>query len=154
MDIDGLGDKTVDVLLDEGLVKTVADLYRLTAPQLQQLPRLGPLSAANLVRAIEQSKTRPLSRLLVGLGIRLVGEKAAESLAREFGHLDRLMAASMDDLLTVEEIGHGIAEAVVEFFAQEPGRCLPVAAGHPKTHAESVGHDMKPSPPRPIIPSP
>jgi len=124
MDIDGLGDKTVDVLLDEGLVKTVADLYRLTAPQLQQLPRLGPLSAANLVRAIEQSKTRPLSRLLVGLGIRLVGEKAAESLAREFGHLDRLMAASMDDLLAVAEIGHGIAEAVVEFFAQEPNRLV------------------------------
>ncbi len=118
MDIEGLGERTVDLLLDQQLVGTVADLYRLDREQLQSLPRFGELSAQNLLRAIEGSKTRPLSRLVHGLGIRLVGEKVATVLAAHFKQLDALMRASREELEAIEEIGPGIAQAVTVFFGQ------------------------------------
>lgn len=122
MDIEGLGEKTVDLLLAAGLVGTVADLYRLTVEDLLDLPRFGRISAENLVRAINESRGRPLSRLLYGLGIRLVGEKVADLLAREFGDLDALMGAGAEELNAIPEIGEGIAEQVVAFFGEPQNR--------------------------------
>ncbi len=119
MDIEGLGERTVDLLLERRFVADVADLYRLTAADLESLPRFGALSAKNLVQAIEASKSRPLARLLIGLGIPLVGEKVAEVLARAFGSLDALSQANEEQLLTIDEVGPGIAQAVVAFFEQE-----------------------------------
>lgn len=120
MDIEGLGEKTVDLLLDKEMISTVADIYRLTANTLRILPRFGELSSENLLRAIENSKTRPLSRLLYGLGIRFVGQKVSEVLARRFGSMDRLQTANREELMLIEEVGERIAESVVDFFS-EPG---------------------------------
>lgn len=122
MDIEGLGEKTVDLLLAAGRIRTVADIYGLTEDDLLSLPRFGRKAAANLVRAIAESRGRPLARLLYGLGIRLVGEKVAELLAREFGTLDALMAASRDELNAIPEIGDGIAHQVVAFFSEPQNR--------------------------------
>jgi DNA ligase (NAD+) len=117
MDIEGLGDKTVDALLSSGLVHTPADLYRLQVDQLTELPRFGPVMADNLVRAIDQSRERPLSRLLASLNIRYVGEKAAQLLARHFGTLARIREASEEELAEVPGVGPVLARSVATFFA-------------------------------------
>ena len=122
MDIEGLGEKTVDLLLAQQLVGSVDDLYRLTADQLGGLPRFGELSAANLLRSIEQSKGRPLSRVLYGLGIRYVGEKVAQVLARYFGSMDAVMAASRERLREIPEVGERIADSLARFFEQPANR--------------------------------
>lgn len=116
MDITGLGEKTVDLLLEADLVRDPADLYALDAAQLERLPRFGPVAAGNLVRAIDASRRRPLSRLLVGLNIRHVGERAAKALADRFRSLDRLRAASIEDLAAIEGIGPVLADSVYRFF--------------------------------------
>ena len=116
MDITGLGEKTVDLLLEAGLVHDPADLYTLDAATLERLPRFGPVAAQNLVRAIDASRRRPLSRLLVGLNIRHVGERAAKALAEHFGSLDRIRAASVEELAAVEGIGPVLADSVYRFF--------------------------------------
>jgi len=124
MDIRGLSYARITQLVDAKLVDDVADLFRLTAPQLAALDRLGEKSAANLVAAIEEARQRPLARLLFGLGIRHVGSMAAELLARRFGTLDALAAAGEADILDVRGIGATIARAVVAFFADPTAQHL------------------------------
>ncbi len=119
MDIDGLGEKIVDQLVNSGLVKDFADLYHLGVDTLSQMERLAEKSATNLVEAIQSTKTRGLSRLLIGLGIRYVGEHVAQVLASHFRSLDRLARASREELLEIPGIGPQIAESVVNFFAQK-----------------------------------
>ena len=116
MDIEGLGDKLVEQLVDAGLVSTIADLYRLSAQQLAGLERMGEKSAGNLVRELERSKQPELARLLYALGIREVGEVTAASLARHFGSLDALRAADVDQLLEVSDVGPVVAGHVRAFF--------------------------------------
>lgn len=119
MNIEGLGEQWVAQLLQENLIADVADLYILTKEQLLGLERMGERSAQNLIDAIEGSKRNSLERLLFGLGIRLVGEKAAKTIARHFGSLDTLRQASIDELTAIPEIGPKMAESMVEFFASE-----------------------------------
>jgi DNA ligase (NAD+) len=119
MDIEGLGDKLVEQLVDAGLVSSVADLYRLEGEQLAGLERMGEKSASNLLGQLERSKHPPLERLLYALGIREVGEVTARSLARHFGSLDALQAATPEELLEVDDVGPVVAGHVHAFF-QEP----------------------------------
>jgi DNA ligase (NAD+) len=119
MDIEGLGDKLVDQLVEAGLVNTVADLYRLDREQLAALERMGSKSADNLLAAIEGSKHPPLERLLYALGIREVGEVTARSLAHHFGGLDALLRADEETLTAVDDVGPIVAGHVAAFFQQE-----------------------------------
>lgn len=116
MDIEGLGPAMSELLYNNHLVHSVGDLYYLTVEQLIELPRVAEKSAVNLVEAIEKSKNNSLRRLLFGLGIRFVGEKAARLLAEHYGTLNNLARATEEDLEQVEEIGPKIAEAVVQYF--------------------------------------
>ena len=124
MDIEGLGPAMVDLLVDNGLVDNCAGLYRLTAEQLLPFEGIQQKSADNLIQAIEGSKGRGLARLLFGLGIRNVGEKAAQLIARHFGTADALMDLTVDDLWTkkggsvIPGVGQVIAESLVESFSQ------------------------------------
>jgi DNA ligase (NAD+) len=122
MDIEHLGEAVVEQLVDRGLVKDFADLYRLTVPQLAELERLADKSAQNLASAIDGSKTRGLSRLLNALGIRMVGERVARLLATRFGSLERLLAASEATLAETHGIGPTIAASVRKFFDDETNR--------------------------------
>jgi DNA ligase (NAD+) len=122
MDIEHLGEAVVEQLVDRGLVKDFADLYRLDAAQLAELDRLADRSAQNLASAIEGSKGRGLARLLNALGIRLVGERVARVLALRYGSLDRLMAASEQTLAETHGIGPAIAASVRTFFDDESNR--------------------------------
>jgi DNA ligase (NAD+) len=124
MDIRGLGYERVRQLLDEGLVHDVADLYDLTAPRLMELDRFARQSAEQLVAEIAASRQRPLSSLLFGLGIRHVGKTVAQLLARRFGTMAALMAASEEAINDVPGIGGAIAEAVVGFFGEPRNRRL------------------------------
>ncbi len=119
MDIEGLGEKNVHRLADAGLVHDIADLYRLTVDQVMNIEGFQELSAQNLVRAIDVSRSRPLARLIFGLGIRHVGERVAIDLARHFGSLEQLRRADMDQLEGVSGVGRVIAESVAEWFADE-----------------------------------
>lgn len=119
MDIEGLGDETVEMLHANGLLHDVADLYDLQALQLAPLPRLGEKSAENIIRSIRLSKQVPFHRVLFGLGIRFVGETTAKQLADHFRSLDRLMTASREELLETEEVGEKIADSILEYFADE-----------------------------------
>jgi DNA ligase (NAD+) len=118
MDIEGLGDKLVDQLVDNGLVRTLPELYTLGLAKLSALERMADKSAANLVAALEKSKQTTLARFLFALGIRHIGESTAKDLARHFGTLDALMAASREQLLAVNEVGPIVADSVLQFFAQ------------------------------------
>lgn len=118
MNIEGLGEKVIAQLFDNGLIHNVADLYYLDRNRLTSLERMGQKSVDNLLRAIEQSKQNSLERLLFGLGIRFVGMKGAKILAQHFRSIDRLMNAKQEDLLAIEEIGPKMAESVVSFFKQ------------------------------------
>jgi len=124
MDIDGLGPAVIRQLLEAGLVKGVADLYRLRPEQLAALTRFGAKSAANLISAIAESKRRPLSRLLFALGIRHVGERAAKVLAGHFPDLYRLMDATAEQLTNIAEIGGIIAQSAVDWFGRPENRDL------------------------------
>jgi len=119
MNIEGMGDALVNQLTDRGMVKNVADIYRLTKNDLLQLERMGEKSAQNVLDEIEASKKLPLERMIYGLGIRFVGERTAEFLAEHFGSMDGLMQASEEELQEVNEVGPRIAHSIVEFF-QEP----------------------------------
>ncbi|WPZ18669.1 NAD-dependent DNA ligase LigA [Geobacillus subterraneus] len=118
MNIEGLGEKVVTQLFNAGLVRDVADLYRLTKEQLVSLERMGEKSAANLLTAIEASKQNSLERLLFGLGIRYVGAKAAQLLAEHFETMERLEAATKDELMAVPEIGEKMADSITTYFSQ------------------------------------
>jgi DNA ligase (NAD+) len=122
MDIEHLGEAVVEQLVDRGLVKDFADLYRLTVPQLAELERLAEKSAQNLAAAIEGSRRRGLARLLNALGIRMVGERVARLLAMRFGALERLTAASEATLAETHGIGPTIAASVRKFFDDESNR--------------------------------
>lgn len=124
MNIEGLGDAVVQQLLDQRLVRSVADLYRLTVDQLISLDRFAVKSATTLVDEIERSKKAGLARVLMGLGIRFVGERTAELLASEFGSIDALMSATAEELERVEEVGPRISQAILEFFAQPSNLAL------------------------------
>ncbi|MFP4697038.1 NAD-dependent DNA ligase LigA, partial [Thiohalospira sp.] len=122
MDIDGLGEKVIQQLVDRDLVHDVADLYHLDAATLQGLERMAEKSAANLVAALEASKETTLPRFLFALGIREVGEATAAGLARHFGTLERLMAADEEQLQAVPDVGPVVAESVATFFRQPHNR--------------------------------
>jgi DNA ligase (NAD+) len=122
MDIEGLGEKLVDQLVDGGLVETPADLYRLDVARLAALERMGEKSAANLVSAIERSKHPPLARFVYALGIRNVGEATARDLAGHFRGMDALAAASVDELQRVSDIGPVVAESIAQFFREPHNR--------------------------------
>lgn len=124
MDIDGLGEALVSQLAERGLVKNVADLYRLTKADLLTLERMGDKSAENVLAEIVDSKKLPLERVIYGLGIRMVGERTAQFLAEHFGSLDAIMEASVEELQEVNEVGPRIAESIVEFFSDEHNRKL------------------------------
>jgi DNA ligase (NAD+) len=118
MDIEGLGDKLVDQLVDGGLIRTLPELYTLGVAKLAALERMADRSAANLVAALEASKATTLPRFIYALGIRHVGEATARDLARHFGSLERLMAASVDELLQVNDVGPVVARSIRAFFEQ------------------------------------
>jgi DNA ligase (NAD+) len=116
MDIDGLGEKLIDQLVSTGLVRSLADPYRLDEETLADLERMGKKSAQNLLAALEASKTRPLDRVITGLGIRHVGTRVAEVLAERFGTLPALRSATLEDLESTSEIGPVVASSVHDFF--------------------------------------
>jgi len=122
MDIDGLGDKLVDQLVAAGRVKTPSDLYRLTLAQVAGLDRMAERSANNLIAALEDSKSRPLARIVFGLGIRHVGEAVARDLCGHFGGIDALMAADLEALQAVDGVGPEIAYSLHAWFAIEANR--------------------------------
>lgn len=124
MDIEGFGEQRVRLFLDQGLIRDIADIYSLDLDAVRSLEGFGETSVNNLAAAIEASKSRPLGALLFGLNIRHVGETVAHLLARRFGHLDRLAAATLDELEAVEGIGPVIARSVHEWFADELNRDL------------------------------
>ena len=119
LDIDGLGNETVELLHESGLVSNIADLYDLRAVDLATLPRLGEKSAENIIRSIAASKEVPFARVLFGLGIRFVGETTAKHLAQHFKNIDAVISASKEQLLEAEEVGDKIADAIMEYFADE-----------------------------------
>ena len=118
MDIDGLGDKLVEQFVDEGLIRHVSGLYHLKAEQIAALERMGDKSAANLVAALEKSKSTTLQRFIYGLGIREVGEATALNLANHFGSLASIQEASEEELLTVADVGPIVARHIYTFFRQ------------------------------------
>jgi DNA ligase (NAD+) len=122
MNIDGLGDALVDQLVDQKMVKDVADLYHLTHEQLANLDRMGDKSAQNLLDEIEGSKKAELARVVFSIGIRFVGERTAQFLADHFGSLDKLENATEEELCQVEEVGPKIAQSIVEYFAEKRNR--------------------------------
>ena len=123
-DIEGLGEKLVDQLVDKGLVRRISDLYHLTKEQLAALERMGDKSAQNLLEQLERSKGMSLARFIYALGIRYVGEHIAEVLAERFGSIDELARASYEELVEIPEIGPRIAQSIVDFFASEDNRRL------------------------------
>ena len=124
MNIEGLGEAVVQQLLDRGLVRSVADLYALTEEQLVGLDRFAEKSARALLEQIAGSKRAGLARVLMGLGIRFVGERTAELLAQEFGNIDDLMNANAEQLERVEEVGPRISQAILEFFSTAANQAL------------------------------
>jgi DNA ligase (NAD+) len=122
MDVEGLGEKLVDQLVEAGVVKTLPDLYRLGLLALVALERMGEKSAQNLLAGLEQSKRTTLPRFLFGLGIRHVGESTARDLARHFGKLDAIMDADVERLLQVPDVGPIVAESIHAFFQQPHNR--------------------------------
>lgn len=117
MNIEGLGDETVQLLYDNGLIHDVSDLYTLKRADLVRLPRLGEKSADNILRNIEASKAVPFSRVLFAIGIRFVGETTAKILARQFKDIDLLIHADPEQLIEAEEVGEKIARSIIEYFA-------------------------------------
>jgi DNA ligase (NAD+) len=140
MDIDGLGEKIIDQLIDQGLVKEIPDLYRLTEDDLVPLERFAEKSAGNLVAAIQGSKTVSLARFIYSLGIRYVGEATAQLLAQHFHSLEKLQEAGEEDLLQVEGVGPQVAGSIREYF--QDSRNL-------KILAELKDLGVKPRPPEP-----
>ena len=124
VNLDGVGESLVKQLVDKEMVKSLADLYALTAEQIAGLERMGEKSAANVMAEIERSRSAPFARVLFGLGIRFVGERTAQILADHFGSLDAIEKASREELEETEEVGPRIAETIQDFFAAERNREL------------------------------
>jgi DNA ligase (NAD+) len=123
-DIEGVGEQTIRILWEKGLVRSLPDLYRLTKEQLLEVEGFAEISASAAINAIEQSKNVPFSRVLLGLNISGIGWVLAQNLARQFGDVDRIMAASQEEVAEVEGFGPDRAEVVVEWFADEQNRAL------------------------------
>ncbi len=119
MNIESLGEETIELLFENNLISNIADLYDLKSAQLSVLPRLGEKSADNIIQSIENSKLTPFHRVLFALGIRFVGETTAKYLAAHFRSLDAVMAASREELIETEEVGEKIADAIIDYFADE-----------------------------------
>jgi DNA ligase (NAD+) len=124
MNIEGMGDALVNQLTDRGMVKNVADIYKLTKADLLSLERMGDKSAQNVLNEIEASKKLPLERVIFGLGVRFVGERTAQFLAEHFGSMEALEKASQEELQEVNEVGPRIAESIAEFFSIPANRKL------------------------------
>ncbi|MCX5538412.1 NAD-dependent DNA ligase LigA [Paraburkholderia sp. CNPSo 3076] len=124
LDIDGLGEKIIDQLVDQNLVRTPADLFNLGFGTLAQLERMADKSAQNLLDSLEKAKATTLARFVYALGIRHVGESTAKDLAKHFGSLDPIMSASVEELLEVNDVGPIVALAIHEFFAEEHNRTV------------------------------
>jgi DNA ligase (NAD+) len=122
LDVEGLGEKIVDQLVERGVVKRLSDVLCVDAESLAGLERMGEKSAANLVASLARARNTTLPRFLIALGIRHVGEGVADVLARHFGDLDPILAASREDLEAIEGIGPTIAESVERFFADRRNR--------------------------------
>ncbi|HSB07233.1 MAG TPA: NAD-dependent DNA ligase LigA, partial [Thermodesulfobacteriota bacterium] len=122
MDIEGLGIKLIDQLVDQGLIKDVADIYYLKKEELMALERMAGKSAQNIIDAIEGSKEKPLSKFLFALGIRHVGEHISEVLARQFPRLDDFFHLSEEDLQQIEEVGPEVAASIVRFFRDKKNK--------------------------------
>jgi DNA ligase (NAD+) len=122
LDIEGLGDKLVDQLVDAEVVRTLPDLYKLGLASLAALDRMGEKSAQNILASLQKSKHTTLARFLYGLGIRHVGESTAKDMARHFGAIDRVMAASVEQLLEVPDVGPIVAQSLRLFFEQAHNR--------------------------------
>ena len=122
VEIEDLGDKLVEQLVDAGIVNTLPDLYKLGLSALSQLDRMAEKSAANVLAGIEKSKNTTLQKFLFGLGIRHVGEATAKELARHFGTLDAIMDATLDQLLQVSDVGPTVAQSIRTFFDQAHNR--------------------------------
>src|SRR5438094_10591589 len=122
MDIEGLGEQLVDQLVDRGLVRDLGGLYALDTDTFAGLERMGKKSAANLIAQIERSKQTTLPHLLVGLGIRQVGEATAKALAEHFGTLERIMDATPEELTEVRDVGPEVAASIRRFFAEKQNR--------------------------------
>ncbi|HEY5994945.1 MAG TPA: NAD-dependent DNA ligase LigA [Gallionellaceae bacterium] len=148
MDIEGLGDKLVEQLVDDGLVHTPADVYPLKLDTLANLERMGEKSASNLLDAIAKSKDSTLARFIYALGIRNVGETTAKDLARHFGALDQLMAADEARLQQVQDIGPVVAQSITAFFAEPHNREviaeLRAAGVRWQEHAPQAAHQQLP----------
>ena len=124
MDIEGLGEKRVKAMLDSGLIKNIADIYDLTREKIESLEKTKEKSATNLLQAIQASKTRPLFRLIVALGIRHVGPQAARALSSHYEDINAIMEAPTSELSELEGVGEVIAESIVKFFANAANRNL------------------------------
>jgi DNA ligase (NAD+) len=124
MDIENLGEALIEQLVDSGLVKNFADLYKLQKADLVELERMAEKSAANVIEALEKSKTRPLWRLIAALGIRHIGSQSAQILAEYFGCLDDILAAEQETLENIDQIGPTMAESVYEYFRNEKNRAV------------------------------
>ena len=150
MDIEGLGDKLVDQLVDAGILRTLPDLYTLGFAKLAALDRMGEKSAQNLVDAIAKSRHTTLGRFLFSLGIRHVGESTAKDLAKHFGNIDRLMDARLEELLEVNDVGPVVAQSIRHFFDQPHHREIVEqlrAAGVRWPDAQGTANDA----PRPLL---
>ena len=119
LDVEGLGDKLVEQFVDHGMVKTPSDFFNLDIVAVAAMERMGDKSANNLIAAIEKSKTTTLPRFLYSLGIREVGEATAANLANHFKTLDKVQAATLEDLIEVNDVGEVVAEHVLKFFKEE-----------------------------------
>ncbi|PTN09656.1 NAD-dependent DNA ligase LigA [Mangrovibacterium marinum] len=124
MDIDGLGQETIELLYQQGLIRNSADLYDLQAEQLIPLERMGEKSAERILKSLQQSRQVPFERVLFALGIRFVGETVAKKLAQKLVNIDNLAKASLDELTAIDEIGIRIAESVIAYFHDERNREL------------------------------
>ncbi|SHG71860.1 DNA ligase (NAD+) [Thermosyntropha lipolytica DSM 11003] len=118
MDIEGMGPAVIEQLVDKGLVKGIEDIYRLRAEDLEKLERMGKKSAANLIRAIEESKKRPLYRLITALGIKHVGAKTARTLTRYIKNIDQFKTITREELMEIPEVGEKMADSIIDFFRQ------------------------------------
>lgn len=117
MNIDGIGEETAQILFDSGLVRNIADLYRLTRDKIERLPGFGETSARNIINALERSKEVPFDRVLYSLSIPYVGETTAKKIARSAGSIDRLMTMTAAELEAIEDVGPRIAESIIDYFA-------------------------------------
>ena len=124
MNIESLGEETVELLFENNLLQNIADLYDIKAEQIATLPRLGEKSAENIIQSINNSRQVPFHRVLFALGIRFVGETTAKYLAEHFRSLDAIVAATREELLEAEEVGEKIADAIIEYFADEENRTI------------------------------